>query len=260
MSRRKKPEQLVKSLDRALDILEKIVQSEEELGVTELSNSLGLHKSTTYRLLATLAYRGYVSQDPKNNKYTPGIKLFEMGNMALNRLELRKEVRPFLTQLMHETGETVHLGILEDNEVIYIDKVESSQTIRMYSKIGKRAPVHCTGLGKVLLAYSPEDKVREIINEGLTPFTRQTITDEEAFREHLKEIKIQGYALDNGEHEDGIRCVAGPIFDHTGEVIASFSISGPTMRVTEEKVGEYIQLIKSYSSKMSRALGYFARE
>ncbi|WP_127015303.1 IclR family transcriptional regulator [Anoxybacter fermentans] len=256
MSYRRKPVQLVQSLDRALDILEKIVEAEDGLGVTELSKSLELHKSTIYRLLATLAYRGYVRQDPKNEKYKVGIKLFELGNLALNKLELRREVRPFLEELMSRTGETIHLGILDNDEVVYIDKVESPQTIRMYSKIGKRAPVHCTGLGKVLLAYSSSEVIDKVIEKGLRAYTENTITDVDAFKKHLEEIRRQGFAIDNVEHEEGIRCVAGPIFDYSGNVIASFSISGPTMRVTEEKIPDFAQLVRDYSKKMSRALGF----
>ncbi|AZR74760.1 IclR family transcriptional regulator [Anoxybacter fermentans] len=247
---------MVQSLDRALDILEKIVEAEDGLGVTELSKSLELHKSTIYRLLATLAYRGYVRQDPKNEKYKVGIKLFELGNLALNKLELRREVRPFLEELMSRTGETIHLGILDNDEVVYIDKVESPQTIRMYSKIGKRAPVHCTGLGKVLLAYSSSEVIDKVIEKGLRAYTENTITDVDAFKKHLEEIRRQGFAIDNVEHEEGIRCVAGPIFDYSGNVIASFSISGPTMRVTEEKIPDFAQLVRDYSKKMSRALGF----
>jgi len=252
-----KPDQLVQSLDRALDILEKIVYADKAIGITELSNSLGLHKSTVYRLLATLAYRGYVQQDYENPRYKVGIKLLEIGNIALDRLEIRKEIRPLLEELMTLSGETVHLGILDKGEVVYIDKVESPQTIRMYSSIGKRAPVHCTGLGKALIAFLPPAEINNIIQQkGLKGYTSNTITDKEEFLKHLYEIRLKGYSMDNIEHEEGIRCVAGPIFDHRGEVVAAVSIASPVMRVTEEKVQEYIKLIKEYTKRMSSVLGY----
>lgn len=257
MSNKRKPDQLVQSLDRALNILEKIVKSDDGLGVTELSNSLGLHKSTTYRLLATLAYREYVKQDSKNDKYKVGIKLFELGNLALNKLEVRNEVRPFLEELMAKTGETIHLGVIDDSEVVYIDKVESPQTIRMYSEVGKRAPVHCTGLGKVLLAYSSLEVIDKFIEEnGLPAYTNNTITEVDIFKKHLDKIRRQGFAIDNVEHEEGIRCIAGPIFNYKGNAVASFSISGPTMRVTEDKISDFVELVRAYSKKMSRALGF----
>lgn len=207
-------------------------------------------------MLVTLEYRKYVKKDPVNNKYKAGIKLFELGNLAINKLEVRSEVRPYLEELMTNTGETIHLGILDDNEVVYIDKVESPQTIRMYSKVGKRAPAHCTGLGKVLLVYSSPEVIDKFIEEnGLPAYTNNTITEADVFKKHLDKIRKQGFGMDNVEHEKGIRCVAGPIFDYTGNIVAAFSISWPTMRETEDKISNFIQLVQTYSKKISRALG-----
>ncbi|MCC3144531.1 IclR family transcriptional regulator [Halanaerobium sp. Z-7514] len=253
----KKPNQLIKSLDRALTILEKLVESENGMGVTELSRELGLHKSTVYRLLDTLKYRGYLEKNEDNQKYIAGIKLFELSSRVLNDIDSRIRVRPYLEELMEKTKETIHLGILDDGEIIYLDKVESTATIRMYSQVGRRVPVHSTSLGKAILAHLPENKVREIINKkGLEAKTENTITDIDKLLKHLKKVKKQGYAVDDEEQEENIRCIAAPIFNHKGEVISSFSLSAPISRMGEERMEKLKKLIVEYSSKMSRSLGY----
>ena len=253
----KKPNQLVKSLDKALKILELVAKNNEPLGVTEISRETDLNKSTVYRILATLEYRGYISQNTHNEKYTTGIKLFEIGSQVIGDLDLREVVKPYLKELMGLTGETVHLGILDDGEVIYIEKVESPKTIRMYSKVGKRIYAHSTSLGKVLLAYSGEDKIDEIISrKGLPRQASNTITDPDNLKVHLEKVREQGYAVDDEENEEGIRCIAGPVFDHRGKIAAAFSISGPAIRITRAKVEEFSSLVKDYSIKMSKAMGY----
>jgi DNA-binding IclR family transcriptional regulator len=166
-------------------------------------------------------------------------------------------VRPYLEELMEKTKETVHLGILDDGEIIYLDKVESTATIRMYSQVGKRAPVHSTSLGKTILAQLSEPEVRKILEEkGMVAKTKNTITDIDKFLEHLKEVKKQGYAVDDEEQEKDIRCIAGPIFNHRGEVVASFSISAPISRMDKKRMEELAELVVQYSEKMSRSLGY----
>ncbi len=252
-----KPNQLVKSVDRALNILEVVSQSKEPLGVTELSNKMDLNKSTVYRMLNTLQYRGYIAQDNENDKYTTGLKLFELGSLVINELDLRKATISYLEDLMKLTGETVHLGILDDGEVIYIEKVESSETIRMHSKIGKRVYAHNTSLGKILLAYSDEEVMENILNnKGLPKTTENTIIKQKKFKKHLQQVKEQGYAVDNEESEKGINCIAGPIFDHKGEITAAFSISVPKIRLNVDITKKYGDLILEYSKRISEALGY----
>jgi DNA-binding IclR family transcriptional regulator len=252
-----KPNQLVKSVDRALNILEVVSHSKEPLGVTELSNKMDLNKSTVYRMLNTLQYKGYIAQDTENDKYTTGLKLFELGSLAINELDLRKTSVSYLEELMELTGETVHLGILDDGEVIYIEKVESSETIRMHSKIGKRVYAHNTSLGKVLLAYSDKEVINNFLNEKkLAKTTENTIIKQDKFKEHLHQVKKQGYAVDKEESEKGINCIAGPIFDHKGEITAAFSISVPKIRLNIDITKKYGDLILEYSQKISEALGY----
>jgi DNA-binding IclR family transcriptional regulator len=256
MSKLEKPNNLVQSVDRTLNVLEKIINSENGITVTELSNSLDIHKSTVHRLLSTLAYRKYIKKD-KNNLYFPGIKLLEIGSQTLNKSDMRKEIKPYLEKLMKKTEETIHLGILDDNEVIYIDKVESPHTIRMYSSIGKRAPVHCTGLGKVLIAFSSQEDIENFLEtKKLKKYTENTITKPEEFKENLKKIKKRGYSIDNQEHEVNINCIASPIFDHKGNVLAAFSISGPSNRMTLETIQELKTMVLQYSKKISACFGY----
>lgn len=247
----------VQSLERALDLMEALVRADEPLGITELSHSLDLHKSTVYRLLSTLRARGYVAQDGKTNNYKPGMKLFEIGSAIFNKMDLRTQAKPVLESLMRETRETIHLGILDDYEVVYIDKVESSETIRMYSKIGRRVPAHSTSLGKVLLAYSPESTVEQTIQKkGLCRYTATTITDPDEFKQHLAQVRKLGYSVDDEEQEREIRCIAGPVFSYDGQVIAAFSISGPVTRMTPERVRDLADLVIAYSSKLSAMFGY----
>lgn len=253
----KKPNQLIKSLDRALNILELIVGNENGMGVTEISRALGIHKSTVYRLLDTLKYRGYLEKDEDSHKYISGIKLFELSSKVLNDIDSRTRVRPYLEELMKKTKETIHLGIIDNGEIIYLDKVESTATIRMYSQVGKRAPVHSTSLGKAIMAQLSETEVRKILKEeGMVAQTENTITDVEEFLRHLKKVKQQGYAVDDEEQEKDIRCIAGPIFNHRGDVVASFSISAPISRMTKKRMEELSELVVQYSKKMSRSLGY----
>ncbi|SDM45468.1 IclR family transcriptional regulator [Halarsenatibacter silvermanii] len=253
----KKPGQLVKSLDRALDILERIIEHNKPLGITEISQGTDLHKSTVYRLVDTLCYRGYLSQDPETGKYKIGMKFFELGSRVINNLDLRTQAKPYLYELEDKTGETVHLGVLEDTEMIYIDKVESRQTIRMESQVGKRVHTHNTALGKVTLANLPEEEVDRIIEKaGLPEYTENTITDKDVLKRELEKIQEQNFALDDEESELGIRCISGPIFGHEGKIIAAFSISGPASRMTDDKIEQTQKIVKDYSLSISRAFGY----
>ncbi len=252
---KEKPEQLVQSLDRALDIMEKLVESENGLGVTELSDSLGLHKSTVYRLLTTLVYRGYVEQD-EYSRYNVGIKLFEIGGTVLSKMDLRNKTKPYLVRLQQETKETIHLGILDDKEIVYIDKEETTETIRMYSEVGRRIDAYCTSLGKVLLAYENADIYDLYKNGELHKYTGNTIVDKNILANHLADVRKQGYAIDDQEQELGIRCIGGPIFNYNGDIIAAFSIAGPTSRMTVARVEKLSKKVIEYSKDISSSFGY----
>lgn len=248
---------LVQSLDRALAILEELSRHESGLGVTDIGSILGLHKSTVHRLLYTLMVRGYVEKDIETEKYRLGLKVVELGQIRLENTEIRAEARPYLVKLMEQTNETVHLCILENGEVVYIDKVESSNTVRMYSRIGRRAPMHCTGVGKAIAAFLGEEEVRRIVREkGLPRKTDTTITELDELLKHFEIIRKQGYAIDDEEHDYGIRCVAAPVRDYKGDVIASISVSGPSMRITKERINDLAAKVIETALNISKRLAY----
>lgn len=246
----------VQSVDRALQIIEILQQIPQGLGVTELSHRLDVSKSTAHRLLMSLYNKGFVQQDHQTEKYMLGLKFIEVGQVVTDNLDIRKLASPYLHQLTEITGETAHLAIMDKYEIVYIDKLESNATIRMFSNIGKRAPIHCTGIGKSIFAFLPDEKIEEVINEaGLRQFTEKTLTTKEKMLENIQLIRKRGYSIDDEEHEAGIKCAAAPIFNHHGEVIAGISVAGPIMRVTEEKLEMMAREVLRVSNELSKLLG-----
>jgi IclR family KDG regulon transcriptional repressor len=252
------PDNTVNSVIRALTILDLLGKSNGELGITEISQELRLHKSTVYRLIATLVGAGYVQQNPQTEKYRLGIHLAELGMTVLNGLDLRQVARPFLLELMEYCDEAIHLGVLEDNEVVYIDKIDVNRFLTMGSRIGGRSPAYCTGLGKALLAFIPLKKLEQYLAQtpSLHRYTPNTLAEPQSIKDHLSRIRAQGYAIDDEEHELGIRCVAVPIRNHLGEIVAAVSVSGPTLRMTREKMDLVIPKIIAVGEKLSNSLGY----
>ena len=252
-------QELVQSVERALSILETLSEYENGLGITEISNKVELHKSTVHRLLATLIAKGYVKQNQGNNNYILTMKLFELGNKKIEKMNIANVSRSYLQSLVNETNEVVHLVIREGNEIVYISKVESQNIIRMHSRIGSRKPAYCTAVGKAMLAYLPEEEVRSIWDSSkIEKITEYTVTDFQQFSKALKEIKQSGYAREEQENETGIRCVAAAIFDYTGEVCGAISISGSIISYTEEKKEKFAKLVMEYALKISRELGYIS--
>ena len=251
-------EKRIQSVDRALDILELYLHSPEELSVKEISEAMGLSKSTVHGLIKTLEQRGYLKQNPGNMKYRLGMKLFSLGNVVADHLDIRKIARPVIRRLADNIKETVHLAVLNGDEVVYTEKVEGPGALRMYSQVGRKVPVYCTGVGKVILAYQDEETVERLLSkETLRAFTPYTITDKEKLKAHLAAIREQGYALDNEEIELGLRCVAAPIYDHQGKVFASISCAGPAIRMSGG-LDFNIRAMKEAAHEISRLMGYQA--
>jgi IclR family KDG regulon transcriptional repressor len=252
------PKNAVNSVLRALTILDLLGKINGELGITEISHELKINKSTVYRLLATLVSSGYAQQNPKTEKYRLGIHLAELGMTVLNQLDLRQTARPFLRELMEYCDEAIHLGILEHNEVVYIDKFNVDRPLTMGSRIGSRSPAYCTGLGKALLAFIPTKNLEQLLTQAssLRRYTPNTLTEPERIKEHLARVRTQGYAIDDEEHELGIRCVAVPIRNHLGETVAAVSVSGPTLRMTREKLDLVIPKVIEVGKAISHTLGY----
>ncbi|WP_400164402.1 IclR family transcriptional regulator [Brevibacillus sp. TJ4] len=248
----------VQSLERALTLLNVLSDYPEGIQITRLSEQVGLSKSTTHRLLATLLHMNYVVKDEHTEKYRLGYQLVYLARNIVSSLDVVRVAKPFLQKLSQDVNETVHLCIDDNGEVMYIDKIESNQTIRMYSRIGSRAPMYCTGVGKVLLSGMSEEHYQRVVSAmSFAARTAKTITSREALAQEIAAVKKQGYALDNIENEEGIRCIAAPIYDYQGKVIASFSISGPSNRITMERVqDELIRKIRQTSLDISQQLGY----
>lgn len=248
----------VQSLERALTLLNVLSDYPEGIQITRLSEQVGLSKSTTHRLLSTLLHMNYVVKDEDTEKYRLGYQIVYLARNIVSSLDVVRVAKPFLQKLSQDVNETVHLCIDDNGEVMYIDKIESNQTIRMYSRIGSRAPMYCTGVGKVLLSGMSEEYYQRVVSSmSFAARTAKTITTKEDLAQEVAAVKKQGYALDNIENEEGIRCIAAPIYDYQGKVIASFSISGPSNRVTMERVqDELIRKIRQTSLDISQQLGY----
>ena len=248
---------IVQSVNRSLDILEILSQNINGMGLTEIGSKIGLHKSTVHRLLGTLIYKGYVVQDMYSNKYKITLKLYELGVRKIASSSILEISRPYTKALMESLNEVVHLVIHDKNDIIYIDKVEADNTIRMASTIGRRSPLYCTSVGKAMMAYMTGEEIREIWeNSKIEKLTENTITDYNKFLEEVKKIREKGYAEDDEENELGVRCIGAPIFNHKGEVEGAISISGPTIRVTKDKVEVFSEKVKKYAMLISRELGY----
>lgn len=249
--------EVVQSVDRALSILEVLSDHNEGLGITDISGKIGLHKSTVHRLLSTLIYKDYVVQDTETNKYRTTLKLFELGNKKTENMDLLSASKLYTKKLMENINEIVHLVIQEDTEIVYIDKVQADNTIRMASTIGRRSPLYCTSVGKAILAYLPDEEVEKIWNNSkIENLTKFTIINLEDMKRELKDIRQKGYAVDNEENEIGIRCIGAPVFNRFGEVEGAISISGPTMRMTEDKIEEFAIEVTKYANMISNELGY----
>lgn len=249
----------IEAIDRALQLLLLFYEEKRELGISEIAAILGMHKSTAYRTLATLQQRGFVEKNPSNQKYWLGIKTFTLGMVYSSKMELRTLARPFLEKLAERFSEAVHLAVLDlsqDGEprVVVIDKIETRQILS--TRIGFDFYVHSSGVGKVLMAYSTPDKVARLVkNQRLRRFTKNTITDVARFNEELAAIRENGYAIDREEMEIGLTCVAVPIRNHEGEVVAAVSLSGPTTRITEDRHPEIIEQVKEVAMAITERLG-----
>jgi IclR family KDG regulon transcriptional repressor len=247
---------------KAMDVLDCLGEAQCSMSATEIGRELGMSRSTVYRLLATLTTGGYVTRDGvRAEKYRLGFKVLELASRLLDGVELRQQARPFLCELRDLANEAVHLVVMADGQVSYIEKVECSQSVRMHSTIGRRGFAHCTALGKAMLAFMPADRVEGILEEhGLPARTPNTITDRRALWREMERIREQGYAIDDIENEEGIRCVGAPILDYQGQPVAALSISGPAFRMTLERIQELSASVKATALKISRQLGYLEGE
>jgi DNA-binding IclR family transcriptional regulator len=247
----------VQVLDRTLDILDLLAQSDTDLGPSELAAKLSLHRSTTHRLLKVLERHQLIRGGRVEGKYGLGIKLFELGNRVVSQSDLGTRSQVFLRRLVEATGETAHVCVLNDAEMVSVANVEGPWTLRTPSTVGRRTPLHCTSVGKVFLAYLPEAEQAHLVDRiKLTRRTRRTIVSRTALRAELQLIRRRGFAMDNEEIEAGLRCIGAPVFNHTGRIAAAISVAGPVFRVTEHRVPEIARAVKAAGRALSGDLGY----
>lgn len=248
-------QQSTRALLRGLKIIGILAESRDGMRLTEIARKAGLSKSSAHRLLQTLAQEGFVAQNGVSSHYHLSLKLLWLASNLVDGLGLDQLVRPLLEELAHTTRETVHMALLDGEAAVYIEKIDSPSSIRLYSRVGKRVPLHCTGLGKAILAYLPEERVNEIVAvEGLPRRTAYTITKPKALGEHLAVIRAQGYALDEEEHEEGVRCIAAPLFDRQTHVIGAVSITTIGFRVDRELLLSWWPQLRDCTQKVSTIL------
>lgn len=248
----------IQALQRGMKVLDALLDARAPLSLEQICTYTGLPKSTAFRIIVNLLQGQYLVET--ENGYWLGLKMLRFGALVEEQLDLIQQARPFLTQLRVQVNETIHLAVLDDDlRVIYVEKLSTQHAVGlMMSRIGITAPMHCTALGKVMAAFRLEDEIRHWIRaHGLKPITEVTITDEDAFLQELREIRDRGYAVDNGEFEASVRCVAAPIRDRTGTVIAAVSISGPDNRMPARLISNSMgrQVVET-ASHISQALGY----
>ncbi|MDY4610217.1 MAG: IclR family transcriptional regulator [Sphaerochaetaceae bacterium] len=247
--------QQISSVVRTITILERLARH-KSINLEQLAKETELPKATLLRFLSTLASLGYVYRDP-GDRYSLTLKMFSVGSHGLEHLDLINLAQPIAELLCENLGETVHMGILEDDHAVYVLKKESSYTLRMYSRVGKMIPLYCTAIGKILLSDMSEQEVEEYLaGRQLKPFTPKTLRTPEAVKAELAAIRARGWAMDDEEHEQGIMCIGAPVRDYTGKVIAAMSVSWPLFRFERKGFDLTVEMIKQACGRLSELLGW----
>lgn len=247
------------SLAKGIKLLEILADTGRALGVSELARLLSLDKSTVYRLLTTFKSSGYVEQDPETRKYAIGPRMIAVSSRVLGNNDVYLQARPIMKKLLQETRETVHLAMLIENQVVYIAQEISPEVVSVNTEAGQREPIHCTAVGKALVAFLPDEEMETVIRcLDFDPYTSRTITDPDQFRAHCQQVRAQGYAVDDEELYPGVRCIAAPIWGYERDVLASLGISGPTTRLHAGVVPRLGRIVMQYAQEVSRRLGYEA--
>ncbi|MBQ3425139.1 MAG: IclR family transcriptional regulator [Clostridia bacterium] len=242
----------IQSILRAASILQCFTAG-SSLGVTEIAEKVGLHKSTAFGIISTLVHCGFLQQNPENGRYSVGVELFRLGQ--LYDRDLRRLIRPYLDALVNEFQETANYVVPEGCHIVYIEKIESPHSMRISTARGKHLPMYCTGAGKAILAYLPPQKQEEILAKTVfSPLTDQTITSRDALVQDLKRVRSRGYAIDNGEMEFGLYCIAVPVFDRDSSPCGAVSVSGPVIRMTDEIQEKISSRLAQYAGSISSLL------
>ena len=258
MAKKEKSEYIIQAVSHALDLLEQFHGDVDELGVTELSKRLKLHKNNVFRLLATLESRNYIEQNRVTENYRLGLKTLELGQTFIRQMGLLRQSKPVLEWLVSQCNETSYVAILKDFNIIYLDAVETDMTVRVVPRVGSRLPAYCTAAGKIQIAYLTEEELEHYLpGKELKKFTDKTITDRNKLTKELQKVAEQGYAIDDEELDIGVRCVSAPIRDYTRRIIGAVSISGPSMRFSTARMEkELVPLVQKASEEISAKLGF----
>ena len=247
------------SVATAMRLLKAFSEQEVEIGISDLAKRLGVAKSTVHRLAVTLVSENMLEQNPESGKYRLGIALFRLGALVRHRMDVSIEARHLLRELREKANETVHLAVLDGAEIMYVYNLESTQAIRMRSDIGVRKPAYCTAEGQVLLAFQPPEGIERVIRAGLLPRTPQTIVDPAALRKVLELVRQRGCAIEDEESEIGMRCIAAPIRDDSGDVIAAIGLAGPVSRLSKKALASFIPHVIESAEAISARLGFRTR-
>lgn len=245
----------VKALFKVAQLLDAFSVEKPEMTLSELASACGLRPPTARRLLLTCEAVGFIAQDPNSRRYRLGMKLFELGHRVGEQLQLRRVARPYLRQIVEGTQETAYLSVLAESEVLYVERVDSPNPVRLTSFVGQRLALHSTGTGKVLMAYLHPEHLEVLLARPLRRFTPATICDPEALRQELKRVREQGFATTLNEHLDGAFSVAAPVFGAGGKVIAGVGISGPSYRVSEVQMEEFAGVVTGVARRFSLDMG-----
>jgi DNA-binding IclR family transcriptional regulator len=258
--RKDKTDYVIHSVTRALDILEAFTYQDEELGVTELSQKLSLHKNNVFRLLATLETRGYIEQDRRTGNYRLGIKTFEVASVFLEHLRLGAQAGAILESLVGKCNESAYLAVRDGAEAVYLLVEETSHTVRLAPRLGRRVPGYCTAAGKAQLAYERPERLEQLFKQQpLRRLTPHTLSDAAALLAHLREVAAQGFAVDDEEWEFGVRCVAAPVRDYSHRVVGAIGLHGPAFRFSGERIAtELVPIVREAGARLSQRLGYEA--
>jgi len=249
----------INSIDRALNLLELLARDGESIGVTELAKRLDLDKSMIYRLLSTLVLRGYVEQDEESRKYKLGLKVVELAGMKLSTVEMFSVARPLLKELVKRTGETVHMAMMVQFDIICLDKEEGPAILNIKGGIGDKYPPHASAIGKAILAYLPDDQLKLIFKKhGMVKYTPKTITSLDTLKRHLKSVRDKGYAVNDEETYLGVRSIAAPVRDRKGDVVASLGISGTAQRISHENIKTLAKAVIDVADRVSAEMGHYS--
>ena len=246
----------IQTYQKMMDVLECFSTVERQLSLAQIAQTVDLPRTTVHRILTALREIGFIEQDIRGGNYALGIRLFELGSLALANMDLHREAKPFVDRLARLAGEAVHLGVFNGREIVVVEREEGADHPVASATRIETAPAYCTGVGKAVLAFQDPQVTAKVVKNGLKRYTNNTITTTPVLERELARIRKQGYAIDNGEHEIWVRCVAAPIRNAGGRVFAGISVTGPADRISDDRIPILSEQVMQTADSISRHLGY----